>query len=203
MDDTLPPDDARREHDPVAEIGEKLFQWRDYTPIPLIIVLLFAARPNAASATVGTLIIVFGELIRIYSVAFIGSVSRTRNVATVGGGLITSGPFAVVRNPLYVGNFFICFGIAVFSGKPWLVVLTALLFGLQYYAIVRHEERLLVSRFGRDYEAYMGAVPAWVPASLPALESIEWPASFSPALRSERRTLTAIFAILLVLILLH
>ena len=47
-----------------VEIGEKLFEWRDYTPIPLILLVLFFATPSTASATLGTLIVVLGELIR-------------------------------------------------------------------------------------------------------------------------------------------
>lgn len=197
-----PNQEPKRHEWSVLEIGEKLFAWRDYTPIPLIVLVLFTAEPTVRSATLGTLLAVFGELIRIYSVAFIGTVSRTRNTSTVGGGLITSGPFAYVRNPLYVGNFFITMGIATYSGVTWIFLLTAALFMFQYYCIVKHEERLLVSKFGRAYDDYMNSVPAWVPARLPSVEALEWPDTFSPALRSERRTLAAIALMLLALSLL-
>jgi hypothetical protein len=87
-------------HDWAAEIGEKLFQWRDFTPIPLILLMLFAAEPGARSATVGLLLIVCGELFRVYSVAFIGSVSRTRGTGTTGGsGSTGSRPRACARPP--------------------------------------------------------------------------------------------------------
>ncbi len=194
-----------RRHGPAwsaLDIGERLFEWRDYTPIPLIVIVLFAAEPTARSATLGTLLAVLGELVRIYSVSFIGSVSRTRNTSTTGGNLITNGPFGLVRNPLYVGNFLITLGIATFSGVSWLVALTIVLFSFQYYCIVKHEEKLLLARFGAEYEAYMQTVPAWVPARLPSLDQIEWPSTFSPALRSERRTLAAIALMLLALSLL-
>ena len=185
-----------------VDIGERLFEWRDYTPIPLIILVLFASEPTVRSAVLGTVITILGELIRIYSVAFIGSVSRTRNVETAGAALITGGPFAYVRNPLYVGNFFITFGLAVFSGVSWIVLLTVALFSFQYYCIVKHEERLLVGRFGTAYEDYMGQVPAWIPQRWPTLETLDWPSTFSPALRSERRTLLAIVFMLVALSLL-
>lgn len=195
------PQAPRSSDNAFVEIGEKLFKWRDYTPIPLIVLVLFVAEPGPRSATIGTLLAVFGELIRIYSVAFIGSVSRTRNTATVGGGLISRGPFSYVRNPLYVGNFLITVGVATFSGVTWIVLLTIVLFAFQYYCIVKHEERLLIQKFGREYEEYMETVPAWIPARLPSLETLEWPETFSPALRSERRTLAAIGVMLLALML--
>lgn len=191
--------DGGGRHDWAAEVGEKLFQWRDFTPIPLILLMLFAAEPGARSATFGLILIMAGELFRVYSVAFIGSVSRTRGTGTTGGDLITRGPFRYVRNPLYVGNFLITFGVAVFSGVIWLVLLAALAFAFQYYCIVKFEERLLVQKFGRAYEEYRETVPAWIPARLPQIEEIEWPDTFSPALKSERRTLGAIAVMIVAL----
>lgn len=180
------------------DLGEKFFQLRDYTPIPLFIVLIMVQNPTVLSATLGTLLAVFGELIRVYSVAFIGSISRTRK-SSLGAKLVTSGPFGIVRNPLYVGNFFIVLGISLFSAVSWMVLLTVICFTIQYYFIVVYEEKLLVDQFGEEFEHYCKRVPAWIPTSLPKLENIEWPDSFSGSLKSEKRTLTAIAVVLLLL----
>jgi protein-S-isoprenylcysteine O-methyltransferase Ste14 len=189
-----------RSESPLQDLGERLFAWRDYTPIPLILIVLIFARPTIWSATLGTLVAISGELLRVYAVAFIGSVSRTRNTSTTGGALITNGPFAWTRNPLYVANFLITFGMAIFSGRLTLMILTAVAFAAQYVCIVAYEEKLLVERFGATYDEYRRSVPAWVPSRLPSLESIEWPDTFSPALKSERRTLSAIAAMLVLLV---
>lgn len=183
-----------------ARLGERLFTLRDYTPIPLIILLLIFAEPNARTATLGTLMLVAGELVRVYAVAFIGSVSRTRNIATTGGKLITDGPFAVVRNPLYVGNGLMTLGFAVYAGSLWLVILTALLFAFQYHAIVSFEETLLRQRFGSVYEAYCRQVPAWLPRRLPDAASLPPPPDLAAALRSEKRTLLAAVTLLAALL---
>ncbi len=180
------------------DFGKKIFQSRDYTPIPLILILFFIKHPSIFGAVLGTLLIVFGELFRIYSVAFIGSVSRTRK-GTLGGELVRKGPFNWVRNPLYCGNFFIVFGFSLFSGSGWFVFLTLLLFSLQYHFVVQFEESILEAKFGDQYRKYMDEVPAWLPKSLPRLSEIEWPHTFSDALQSEKRTLTAIVVILAVL----
>jgi protein-S-isoprenylcysteine O-methyltransferase Ste14 len=192
---------ARQGGSPLEDLGEKLFALRDYTPIPLILIVLIFAHPTIWSATLGTLIAIFGELLRVYAVAFIGSVSRTRNTTTTGGALITNGPFAWTRNPLYVANFLITFGMAIFSGRMSLMILTALAFAAQYVCIVAYEEKLLVERFGETYEDYRRTVPAWVPSRLPSLATVEWPDTFSPALKSERRTLAAIAVMLVLLVL--
>lgn len=196
VDDTEHP---KRSSSQAVEVGAKLFKLRDYTPIPLIVLLLVFAHPGVRTATLGTLLVVLGELIRIYSVAFIGTISRTRGLSTTGGALVTTGPFGVVRNPLYVGNFFITLGILVFGGSLGVLVVGVLLFAAQYYFIVKFEEDLLLQKFGRQYDDYRAAVPAWFPRRMPGLNEIEWPTDYSHALRSERRTLTAIVAMLVVL----
>lgn len=181
-------------NEPISPIslGAKLFQWRDFTPIPLILILLIISEPTAFSATLGMSSMIVGELIRIYGVAFIGSVSRTRNTETTGKDLITGGPFAIVRNPLYVGNLFLALGFAIYSGHLWFVFVTFIAFAFQYYCIVKYEETLLLKRFGEVYANYMNRVPAWFPSAFPSLDQLEWPSSFSHALKSERKTLGAV-----------
>jgi len=181
-----------------VELGEWFFKARDYTPVPLILLLLFLGEPSVKSATIGMLLIFVGELSRIYSVGFIGTVSRTRSQST-GQRLISEGPFAFVRNPLYLSNFMIVLGFTVFGGKLWLMGLTVLLFLVQYYFIVAYEENLLVAKFGEEYEDYMLRVPRWIPERLPSLDTVVWPDTFTPALKSEKRTLTTIFSLIFLL----
>ena len=128
-------------------IGQWFFKYRDFTPIPLIILLLIFSEPTILTAMLGTLVIMSGELIRVYSVAFIGSISRTRKDRT-GGNLVDSGPFGLVRNPLYVGNFFITMGFSLFGGNLYIAILGFVMFSVQYFFIVKYEENLLRKEFG-------------------------------------------------------
>ncbi len=187
--------------DETIKIGSRLFRLRDYTPIPVIILVLFFASPGIASITTGMCLIFIGELIRLYSVAFIGSISRTRS-HTTGGQLITTGPFAFVRNPLYLGNFLITLGFSIYAGNLFLIVLIAAAFWGQYYFIIKFEEQILFEKFGAEYDEYRQNVPALLPIKLPRLSEIEWPTTFSPAIKSEKRTMTAIVAMLIAFILL-
>lgn len=184
-----------------VRIGAWFFRYRDFTPIPLIILLLLLGQPSVLSSTLGLLVIIFGELIRIYSVGFIGTVSRTRSNST-GQRLVMRGPFAYTRNPLYVGNFFISMGFAVFSASMLIITLTAALFAVQYYFIVRYEESILMQKFGDEYDRYRRRVPAWFPSEWPSLAKLDWPREYSTALRSEKRTLTTIFSLLALLVVL-
>ncbi len=181
-----------------VQIGEKMFKWRDYTPIPILLLMLVVADPNKVSTTIGTVVIMFGEVFRLYSVAFIGSISRTRK-ENLGAKLVTTGPFRFVRNPLYVGNFLITIGFATYAAQPWFIFAAAAMFSFQYYCIVKYEETLLLARFGEEYERYCQEVPAWIPRRLPSLDHIEWPPNLSDAVRSEYRTFMAIIAVFIAL----
>ena len=79
-------------------------------------------------------------------------ISRTRSDRL--GPLVATGPFSLVRNPLYVGNILLWVGFAVSARLLWLAPLVALLLALEYHAIVRWEERLLESRLGDAYRMY-------------------------------------------------
>ena len=90
-------------------------------------------------------------------------------------------------------------GVAIYSAVLWPAVLTAVSFSWQYYWIVRYEESLLNQKFGEEYSRYKEQVPAWIPKALPRISELSWPDSFSYALISEKRTLTAIGAMLSIL----
>ncbi len=179
-------------------LGQKLFKSRDFTPLPLLIILFFVASPTIVSATIGTIVILLGEFFRIYSVAFIGPISRTRK-GSLGSDLVTSGPFAWVRNPLYLGNFFIVLGVSLYGGVLWFVGLAVVFCVAQYFLIEKYESKLLLEKFGSVYETYRSKVPAWVPHKIPPLDKVEWPTSYTSALKSEKNTLAAIAGVLLIL----
>lgn len=177
------------------DIRRLIFKYRSYTPIPFLIAMVAFAHPTIPSLLAGFLIVLAGEAIRFWGVSIAGS--ETRTTGQVGGTyLITTGPFAHVRNPLYVGNMLLYIGVGVMSLAlfPWLLIGAALWFYFQYYMIVTREEEYLIERFGRDYEHYRNNVRRFVPrvapytAPNPPAKSV----STSEGFASERRTLQAI-----------
>ena len=93
----------------------------------------------------------------------IGVISRTRSGRL--GPLVSTGPFAAVRNPLYIGNLLLWIGFTLGAGLVWVVPIVALLLGVEYHAIVRWEEGLLDARMGDVYREYAARVPRWIPLS--------------------------------------
>ena len=102
-----------------------------------------------------------GELIRLWGVRHIGAISRTRSDRL--GPLVATGPFALVRNPLYVGNIALWVGFAVAARLLWLAPVIVVLLAFEYHAIVRWEEQLLEARLGEAYREYAARVPRWIP----------------------------------------
>lgn len=185
----------------MLKIGELLFRLRDYTPIPFVIVMIIFAAVNQTSLIIGTVLMVCGETIRIKGVSHIGGVSRTKTYST-GQRLITSGLFSHVRNPLYIGNFFLSVGIVVLSNvHPYFTLTFILFFFLQYVPIVSWEENNLKRVFGQEFEVYMSRVPRWLPALTKKMDQgLKVEPDYKSAIKSEKNTLLA--AVLLYLILL-
>jgi protein-S-isoprenylcysteine O-methyltransferase Ste14 len=77
--------------------------------------------------------------------------------------LMTSGPYALSRNPIYVADIFLWVGWALFFGSATVLIgLIALLICGHY--VVRREERQLEALFGEQYRQYKRVVPRWLGA---------------------------------------
>ncbi len=178
----------------LVRVGGWLFRQRTSLPLPVAAALLAipsGGRPSAPLVTAGLALLAGSEALRIWGVHHIGAISRTRSDRL--GPLVTSGPFGFVRNPLYLGNIGLWVGFAVCAGLAWLAPIVALLLGLEYHAIVRWEEGLLIDRRGDEYRAYMRAVPRWWPRSVSAGGANPSSGySWRDTLFSERGTLIAI-----------
>jgi len=145
-----------------AQIGAVLFRHRGWLPLLFLgVPLVMPGSTSPFRWEVGLALIVIGETIRLAGVAAAGTVTRrrSRNVQR----LVTYGIFAWVRNPLYIGNFLIWIGFVTISGVLWFLPFAVLLFAVEYELIVRYEEGVLESTFGRDYLDYKIFTPRWIP----------------------------------------
>jgi protein-S-isoprenylcysteine O-methyltransferase Ste14 len=183
----------------VARAGGWLFRQRTWLPLPLVAALFLippgtvSGAPAASLWITGAGVVAIGEGIRLWAVHHIGAISRTRSDRL--GPLIASGPFAYVRNPLYLGNLLLWTGFAISARLLWLAPVFVVLLALEYHAIVCWEERLLTERIGEPYSRYVARVPRWVP-SLGARAPQDAAVTFAwrQTLFSERGTLIAIGA---------
>lgn len=147
---------------PAAQVGAFLFRYRSWLPVLFLAIPLFApGHTTPASWVVAAILIGVGEFFRLAGVAAAGTATRrrSRNV----GRLVTYGIFAWSRNPLYNGNFLVWMGFVVLSGVMWFLPIAVLIFALEYSLIVRYEEGVLESTFGREYLDYKNCTPRWLP----------------------------------------
>ncbi|OLD22607.1 MAG: hypothetical protein AUJ01_00025 [Acidobacteria bacterium 13_1_40CM_3_65_5] len=136
----------------MTHLGGWLFRHRTIIPLPLAIAVLLLrigeAPPSKWLIASGIGLTLTGEAIRLWAVHHIGAISRTRSDRL--GPLIAAGPFAVVRNPLYLGNIALWAGFAMAARLLWLVPVIVVLLAVEYHAIVRWEEQVLEARNGED-----------------------------------------------------
>lgn len=88
--------------------------------------------------------------------------------------LTTTGPYAVIRNPLYVGSFLIMSGFCtLIDDVENIFIVLGPVAGL-YVLQVLHEERLLSERYGARWAAYASSVPRFLPRSWPRTPLATW-----------------------------
>ncbi len=188
-----------------SEISAGFFKYRSYTPIPFLVLAIMYINANIWSLIAGFLISLAGEIIRLWGVSWAGS--ETRTTGDVGGTfLIVSGPFAYVRNPLYVGNILIYAGLGLMSFAlfPYLQIAGLLFFYIQYTFIVLEEENYLHKTFGEEFENYVKNVRRFFPriTRYRSGNAVQPPFNFKAGLKSEKRSLQAFSLAALTIILL-
>lgn len=92
-----------------------------------------------------------------------GTSGRNTKQGQVADVLNTRGIYSVVRHPLYLGNFLMWFGLFLYVGNPWFVIVASLLFWVYYERIMFAEEYFLRNKFGDAYLEWSEKVPSFIP----------------------------------------
>jgi protein-S-isoprenylcysteine O-methyltransferase Ste14 len=189
--------------------GEYFFRWRSYLPLFMAVLFLpglaYFREPwnspglNLAWDAGCLAIALMGQGIRFFTVGFVPRGTSGRNTrGQVAETLNTTGLYACVRNPLYLGNFIIWFGLALFIKSLWFALLIILLFTIFYERIIFAEEAFLREKFNGAFLQWAETTPVilprfrnWRPPTLPF--------SFKSALNREYGTFFAIIATFTVL----
>ncbi len=160
--------------DEFVKAGGWLFRWRSY--LPLIMLGLFipalrdfeyigrSERLDAVWEAFCLLVSFAGLVIRGITVGFTPRGTSGRNTKRQKAETLnTTGVYSVVRNPLYVGNFFMWLGIALFAHSWTLTLVYVLIFCLYYERIIFAEEAFLREKFGDRFVDYARKTPAVIP----------------------------------------
>ena len=157
-----------------------------------VFVLLFGSLDDL-SLRAGIGCIIAGFLIRLW---FNGYAIKNDK-------LTISGPYAYVRNPLYLGTFLIAMGFTIALKMGWLVgILFLAALGFMYYKTICSEQKMLLEKFGLVYQDYCAKVPAMIPWRLiPYTNGEQWPFSLQRLIKSKEHK--PVFWIIIILVIFH
>lgn len=122
-------------------------------PVMLIFFVLILPLLEKKWFVPGLAVSVAGELIQLWCFATI----KTKKLLTTGG------PYMFVRNPMYIGRFFLIFGILMMTGSIWILLFYTIVYYFYMTNRVNREEKLLSDLFGQDYENYKKDVRPYFP----------------------------------------
>lgn len=157
-----------------VDSGQWLFQRRSWLPIAGVALLLTQVWVAAAAGRSHFLpdswpficfgISFVGLVLRAYTVgcAAPGTSGRNRG-KQVADSLNTTGPYSVVRHPLYLANAIMWLGPALYPQRGWLVAVLALAFWLYYERIMFAEEEFLRGKYGATFTDWAARAPAFLP----------------------------------------
>jgi protein-S-isoprenylcysteine O-methyltransferase Ste14 len=151
----------------LVELGNFSFKYRGYMlPVAVILLIVPSARftsDPAVAGLVGFLFAVLGQAARVVTIGLAYIIRGGKDHKVYAEDLVTSGLYSHVRNPMYVGNFFLVIGLAIASNS-WVFALIGVPLSLgMHKAIVAAEENFLRNKFGAQFDAYCERVPRWVP----------------------------------------
>lgn len=166
----------------IVQIGDWFFKYRNIA-FPAMLLALFTGLPptpflgspviDAWADMLGLLLALAGSGLRawVIGLAYIkrGGLDKKVHADT----LVSSGMFAVCRNPLYVGNALVLLGLFVVHNNPLAYIIGLLFFGVAYWGIVAAEEKFLAEKFGDDYRAYCARVNRFWPDFTHYREAVE------------------------------
>jgi len=110
------------------------------------------------------LVALFGQFVRIVAVGYAADRTSGRNTKQqVADEINQTGIYSLMRHPLYVGNFFMWLGIALYTRIWWIVLVFLFVYWLYYERIIMAEEAFLEGKFGADYLAYADVINCIIP----------------------------------------
>jgi protein-S-isoprenylcysteine O-methyltransferase Ste14 len=137
----------------MSAIAAFFARWRVRLGYPLVIAVLFFARPTPRSILAGALAGAIGLWLRAFAAGYL----HKQEVLTV------TGPYAFTRNPLYLGSAILTIGAGIASRSRISAVILFVYFALFYSIVMRREEKELHLRHGAAFEEYAHAVPLFIP----------------------------------------
>ncbi|HMA85366.1 MAG TPA: isoprenylcysteine carboxylmethyltransferase family protein [Desulfosalsimonadaceae bacterium] len=122
-------------------------------PIFLVLLVLLLTQLKPLWFIPGLIVSILGELLQVWCFSTIQTQKQLTQV----------GPYMFVRNPMYIGRFFLIFGILMMTGNIWILIAFTVLYYFYMANRVRREEKKLEALFGQSYKTYCQTVNRYIP----------------------------------------
>ena len=111
---------------------------------------------------VGIMMIVGGFAFDFYALRTLSKHKTTVSPTKSAEKLVTSGPFALSRNPIYLGNTIITFGLGIAFGNTWFFITGIIAAIATNFLQIVPEEKHLNHRFGKQWRSYTKKARRWI-----------------------------------------
>ena len=140
---------------------KKIFKFRGFLMIPPIVFIVLCSWHETENAWLdfglGGATFALGLALRIWAQTHIHHRLKMKKILT------TTGPYAYVRNPLYIANTIMLAATCMLAELFWFVPVQILYCAIVYTFVVRFEENRLYQKYGSAYLNYAHQVPRWLP----------------------------------------
>jgi protein-S-isoprenylcysteine O-methyltransferase Ste14 len=123
----------------------------------------WARAPQPWQVAISGVFMVLANLLSWSGARALGKQLRVDAAVGADHELIRSGPYRIVRHPIYTSMLCLLFGIGVITVPLWLMMLALVLFLGGTEIRVRVEDGLLAARFGEDFRKYQSTTPRYIP----------------------------------------
>ena len=155
---------------------------------------VFPGSPEEAIVTaISVILVIAGVILRAWAAGYAGNHTRTSNIEA--GKLATNGPYAFVRNPIYLGSIVLGIGMVGIIGDWRLSPLCVATFTALYFVIIPAEEEFLHRAYPLEYKVYCRNVRRLLPRFTPWAAAERTSFAWQPAL-GEWQTVVILASIL-------
>ena len=127
--------------------------------VPYVFAFLYTQNENEHPKVLitGLALVIAAFLLRLWAQLHLHYRLKVKKVLT------TTGPYAYVRNPIYIANIILLAGYILMSELVWLVPVGIFYGYIVYHIVVAYEEHHLQEKYGTPYTEYFERVPRWMP----------------------------------------
>lgn len=158
-------------------------QSRQWFAVLFVLLVSLLGHPEPILLYIGTAVAALGTAIRMWAS---GYVMKNKELAT-------TGPYAYVRHPLYVGNILLLVGFSLASSLWWSFVLMGALLWFYYPPTISYEDNKLRGLFGEEWENWAKNIHALIPTFGEKAGSVKSAWSFKKSLMQNAEPIIVLY----------